>query len=185
MAKREIEEAEYQRLKAREQVADFVEPIYNNPKLSKQAKRLIKEQYPDMEIPDLDIEDRLEQRLDAEKKERLDAEQKRDDEAREKHFKELRAKTQKDYGFTDEGMADLEKFMLEKNIGDYEVAASYRASKEPKPSEANADDGRDHFWNHAQQDGFAEISKDPEAWGRKEILTAIRRDQAKARDQGF
>jgi len=185
MAKREIEETEYQHLKARAQVADFVEPIYNNPKLSKQAKRLIKEQYPDIEIADLDIEDRFERRLDEEKKAREDSEKKRDDDARAKEFNELRAKTKKDYGLTDEGMQDLEKFMLERNIGDYEVAAGYRHSKEPKPSEANADDGRDHFWNHAQQDGFAEISKDPEQWGRKEILSAIRRDQAKARDQGF
>src|SRR5262245_48462368 len=185
MAKREIEEAEYQRLKAREQVADFVEPIYNNPKLSKQAKRLIKEQYPDIEIADLDIEDRLNARLDDEKKEREDADKARSDAERDKNFKEMRSKTQKDYGFTDEGMADLERFMLERNIGDYEVAASYRASKEPKPSEANADDGRDHFWNHAQQDGFAEISADPEKWARKEILGAIKRDQAKARDSGF
>ena len=185
MAKVEIDELELRRLKAREQVADFVEPIYNNPKLSKQAKRLIKEQYPDLEIADLDIEDRLEKRLDDDKKEREEAARAAREEEQDKRYKEMRSKTQKDYGFTDEGMADLEKFMIERNIGDYEVAASYRASKEPKPSEADADSGRDHFWNHAQQDSFAEISKDPEAWGRKEILGAIRRDQVKARDQGF
>jgi len=185
MAKREIEETEYQRLKAREQVADFVEPIWNNPQLSKEAKRLVKRQYPDIEIPDLDIEDRFEKRLDEEKKERLDAEKAREDAEWDKKFKAMRSKTQKDYGLTDEGMTDLENFMKERNIGDYEVAASYRHSKEPKASEADADTGRDHFWNHAQQDGFADISKDPEGWGRRELLKAIRNDQAKSRDQGF
>ena len=185
MAKREIEDAEYSFLKSRQQVADFVETIYNDPALSNEAKRLIKKKYPDMQIPDLDIEDKVNKRLDAEKKEREDAEARRANEEADKRFHDTRSRTQKDYGFTDEGMADLEKFMLEKNIGDYEVAASYRASKEPKQSDADADAGRDHFWNHSKQEGFADISADPEKWARKEILGAIRRDQDKARGGSF
>ena len=184
MAKREIEEAEYVRLKGREQVADFVEPIWNNPALSKEAKRLVKKQYPNIEIADLDIEDRLDQRLDAEKKEREEAEKKRKDAEWDKQFKDMRAKTQKEYGFTDEGMEELENFMRERNIGDYEVAASYRASKQPKPSDA-ADAGRDHFWNHSKQEGFAEISADPEKWGHRELLTAIRKDQDRSKGGSF
>src|SRR5262245_37957527 len=164
MPKVEIDEAELKQLRSDAQVGQFVAPIYNNPKLSKQAKRLIKEQYPDIEIADLDIEDRFDKKLDEERKAREDAEKARTDEEWDRKFSEMRAKTQKDYGLTDEGMTDLETFMKDRNIGDYEVAASYRHSKEPKPSEANADDGRDHFWNHSQQDGFAEISADPEKW---------------------
>lgn len=178
---REITDEEWNFLQGRKQVADFVETIWNDPTLSKEAKRLVKKKYPQVAIPDLDIEESVNERLDKEKKEREDAEKARRDEEQDKSYKELRAKTQKEYGFTDEGMADLEKFMLERNIGDYEVAASYRASKEPKPSEANADAGRDHFWNHSKQEGFADISADPEGWARKEILGAIRRDQDKAR----
>ena len=185
MARREIDDTEYEFLQSRKQVADFVETIYNDPALSKEAKRLIKKKYPNMEIPDLDIEERVEKRLDEDRKERQEAEQARRDEDADKRYRDMRAKTQKEYGFTDEGMQDLEKFMLERNIGDYEVAASYRASKEPKQSEADADAGRDHYWNHAKQDGFAEISSDPEGWARKEILGAIRRDQVKAKDSGF
>ena len=184
MAKREIDEAEYQRLKGREQVADFVEPIWNNPALSKEAKRLVKKQYPNIEIADLDIEDRLDQRLDAEKKEREEAEKKRKDAEWDRQFKEMRSKTQKEYGLTDEGMEELEDFMREKNIGDYEVAASYRVSKQPKPSDA-ADVGHDRFWNHAEQEGFADISKNPEKWAEREILGAIRRDEEKAKGGRF
>src|SRR5215467_8744834 len=120
MAKREIEDEEYNFLKGRQQVADFVETIYNDPALSKEAKRLIKKKYPDMQIPDLDIEDRFEKRLDDDKKEREEAARVAREEEQDKRYKELRGKTQKDYGLTDEGMADLEKFMLERNIGDYE-----------------------------------------------------------------
>jgi len=185
MAKREIEDEEYNFLKGRQQVADFVETIYNDPALSMEAKRLIKKKYPDMQIPDLDIEDKFTKRLDDDKKERDAAEKARKDEENEKRFTDLRAKTKQEYGFTDEGMADLEKFMLERNIGDYEVAASYRASKEPKQSEADADDGRDHFWNHSQQQGFAEISADPEKWARKEILAALRKDEKATRGGNF
>jgi len=181
---REITDEEYNFLKGRAQVADFVESIYNDPALTTEAKRLIKKKYPDMQIPDLDMEDRFNQRLDAEKKERDEAAKAKADADAETRFKELRAKTQKEYGFTDEGMKDLEKFMLEKNIGDYEVAASYRASKEPKPSDAT-DYGRDHFWHHTKQDGFAEISAAPEEWARKEILSAIRKDQERERGQAF
>ena len=178
---REITDQEYDFLKGRAQVADFVESIYNDPALTREAKALIKKKYPQMQIPDYDIEERIEQRLDKERKEREENESKRTQEERDKHFKDVRSKTQKEYGFTDEGMADIEKFMLERNIGDYEVAASYRAAKEPKQSDADQDSGRDHYWNHSQQEGFAEISKEPERWAEREILGAIRRDNERAR----
>ena len=182
---REISDEEYQFLKGRQQVADFVETIWNDPALAPEAKKLVKKKYPQVQIPDYDIEEKVNARLDADKKEREEAEQRRTEAEQDKRYKELRAKTQKDYGFTDEGMADLEKFMLERNIGDYEVAASYRASKEPRQSDADADPGRDHFWNHSQQEGFADISADPEKWARKEILSAIRRDDEKSRGGRF
>jgi hypothetical protein len=37
------------------------------------------------------------------------------------------------------------------------------------------------FWRHQEAPNFAEIAKDPEAWGRKEILGAIQKDQESAR----
>jgi hypothetical protein len=185
MAKREIDDTEYAFLQSRKQVADFVETIYNDPALSAEAKRLIKKKYPDMQIPDLDIEDKLTKRLDDDKREREEAERRRREEAEDQRYKETRSKTQKEYGLTDEGMQDLEKFMLERNIGDYDVAASYRVAKQPKPSDADADAGRDHFWDHSKQDGFADISADPEKWARKEILSAIRKDTERNRGGSF
>ena len=75
-------------------------------------------------------------------------------------------------------MKDLEGWMQDKGVGDYEVAAQYRASKNPKTSEPTMDTG---FWHHQEAPNFAEIAKDPEAWGRKEILGAIHKDQESAR----
>ena len=176
---REITDQEYDFLKGRAQVADFVESIYNDPALTREAKALIKKKYPQMQIPDYDIEERVDEKIAKERTERLEAEKKRLEAEQDMQFKQLREKTQKEYGFTDEGMADLEKFMVERKIGDYDVAASYRAAKEPKQSDA--DSGREHFWNYPKQDGFKEISEDAEGWAHKEILGAIRRDAERAR----
>lgn len=175
---RQISDEEWDFLQGRRQVADFVESIYNDPALSKDAKRLIKRKYPSIQIPDLDIEDKIDQRLNQ-------ADQKRDEEEKtkqraqeEKSFKEKRAQTQTKYGFTDEAMGRLEKMMLERHIGDYDVAASYMAAKEPKPSSATYDD---QYWHHGRSEGFAEIAKDPEAWGRNEIMRSLRGEQERAK----
>jgi len=174
----EISQEEYNRLLGKEQIADFSEGIYNDPKFSNQLKAIIKEKYPHMQIADYDMEQRLNKRLDDEKRSRDEAEKAAKDAADRERFQQTRARVQKEYGFTDDGMKDLEKFMVEKNVGDYEVAAEYHAVKHPKQSEANQSDG---LWHHQQQADFAEISKDPEGWARKEILGALRRDEEAAR----
>lgn len=175
---REVSDEEYNFLQGRRQVADFVESIYNDPQLGKEAKALIKRKYPQVQIPDYDIEERVTQKIDEDRKTR-EAERKAVKEAEEeKTFKATRSKVQQDYGFTDDAMKDLEKFMVDKGVGDYEVAASYQASKNPKQSEAVYSDG---LWNHQKQEGFEQIAKDPEGWARNELLGAMRRDQEKMR----
>jgi len=175
---RTISDEEYKYLQDKRMTADFVESIYNDPQLNKEAKRLIKRKYPNLAIPDFDIETKVEQRFNAEDqkkaKEAADAAAKADRDA----WNASRAKVQKEYGFTDEGMKDLEKWMHEKAVADHEVAAEYRASKNPQTSSPTYDS---QFWHHEKADGFAEIAKDPEAWGRKEILGAIHRDEERAR----
>ena len=75
-------------------------------------------------------------------------------------------------------MKDLEKWMHEKAVADHEVAAEYRASKNPQTSSPTYDS---QFWHHEKAPDFADNTKDPEAWGRNEILTAIHRDEERAR----
>jgi hypothetical protein len=175
---RTISDEEYKYLQDKRMTADFVESIYNDPTLNKEAKRLIKRKYPNLAIPDFDLETKVEQRFSAEDqkkaKEAADAAAAADRAA----WNASRAKVQKQYGFTDEAMKDLETWMHEKAVADHEVAAEYRAAKNPQTSSPTYDS---QFWHHEKADGFAEIAKDPEAWGRKEILGAIHRDEERAR----
>ncbi|HMA74390.1 MAG TPA: hypothetical protein VKP67_23305 [Xanthobacteraceae bacterium] len=177
---REVTDEEYNFLQGRRQVADFVESIYNDPTLNQEAKALIKKKYPKLQIPDYDIEQKVTKRLDDEKKAREDAEAAVKREQETTAWKERRAETQKSFGFTDEAMKKLEDLMLEKNIGDYEAAAVYLASKEPKASEPTFDSTH---WHHDRQEGFKEIAADPEGWARKELLAAVRADDAARRGQ--
>jgi hypothetical protein len=175
---RTISDEEYKFLQDKRMTADFVEGIYNDPQLNKEAKRLIKKKYPNLAIPDYDMEQKIEQRFSAadqaKAKEAADARAKADRDA----WNASRAKVQKQYGFTDEGLADLEKWMHEKAVADHEVAAEYRAQKNPQTSSPTYDS---QFWRHDKAPDFAEIAKDPEAWGRKEIIGAINRDEERAR----
>src|ERR1700733_9445250 len=152
MMPRTVTDEEYNFLQNKRMAADFVESIYNDPVLNKEAKALIKRKYPNLAIPDYDLENRVEARLSAA------------DQAKAKEAAEA--------------MADLEKWMHEKAVADHEVAAEYRASKNPQTSSPTYDS---QFWHHESAPNFAEIAKDPEAWGRKEILGAIHRDEASAR----
>ena len=175
---RTISDEEYNFLNNKRMTADFVESIYNDPVLNKEAKRLIKRKYPNLAIPDFDLENKVEERFNAadaaKAKEAADAAAARDRDA----WNRSRAKVQKEYGFTDEGMKDLEKWMHEKAVADHEVAAEYRAQKNPQTSSPTYDS---QFWHHDKAPDFKEIAQDPEAWGRREILGAIHRDEEHAR----
>lgn len=178
---RQVSDEEYAYLQNRRIVADFVEPIYNDPNLSKEAKRLIKRKYPQLPIPDLDIEDRVQAQLDADRKQRKDAEEAAKRKKADEDWQAERKKVQTDYGYTDDGMAELEGWMRDKGVGDYDVAASYRASKNPKTSEPTA--YHPGLWqneNIAKPD-FKDIVNDPEAWAKREILSAIHRDSERMR----
>src|SRR5580698_1927558 len=57
---RTISDEEYKYLQDKRMTADFVESIYNDPQLNKEAKRLIKRKYPNLAIPDFDLETKVE-----------------------------------------------------------------------------------------------------------------------------
>jgi hypothetical protein len=177
---REISDEEYAFLQGRRQVADFVEPIYQHPKWGKEAKRLIKQVYPNVKIPDFDIEEQVNTRFAEQQKKRDDEDTAKKQKEQNDAWQAKRTAVKKEYGFTDEAMVRLEDWMLENNVGSYEVAAAYKASKEPQTSEPEYDAGH---WHHDRQEGFAEIAKDPESWARNEILQAIHRDEQRARQQ--
>ena len=175
---KQLTDEEYDFLQARRQVADFVESIYNDPQLNREAKALIKKKYPNLQIPDYDIEARLDDRLAKDREERETAEAKKRRAEEDAQFQKTRKATQDKYHFTDEAMGRLEKMMIDRNIGNYEDAAELMAAREPKPIGAT----HDHFYNFEKQDTFKEIAKDPEAWGRAEIMKAIQTDQERSRN---
>ena len=179
---RQIDDAEYNFLQSRRQVADFVESIYNDPQLTREAKALIKKKYPGLAIPDYDIETKVEQRFEEERQARETESEKKKREEEDERFRKLRKKTQDDYGFTDDAMGRLEKMMIERNIGDYEAGAALMAAKEPKAADATQGS---QLWRHQDNDTFKEISKDPEKWAEREIMSAIRRDQDNERGRNF
>lgn len=177
---REVSDEEYNFLQGRRQVADFVESIYNDPTLSKEAKKLIKKKYPNLQIPDYDIEEKVEQRFADEHKARSDQEAATRQAQLDEQIKTSRSTVQKEYGFTDEAMKQLEDLMVQRNIGDYEAGAMLMASKQPKQSEPTFDTFR---WNHEKQQGFKEIAADPEGWARQQILDAVTADDRRSREQ--
>lgn len=179
---REISDQEYAYLQNRRQVADFVESIYQDPTLNKEAKALIKKKYPNLQIQDFDLEQKFEKRLDDEQKKREQREQAERQKQEDALYAQQRKDTQDRYGFTDDAMKKLEDLMVEKNIGNYDVAAQYMASKETKTSDAGYDETR---WHHERQPGWADIAKDPEAWGRDEIMKSLRADQERAKNQRY
>ena len=179
---RQIDDNEYNFLQSRRQVADFVESIYNDPALAKEAKALIKKKYPGLAIPDYDIEQKVEQRFEEERQQRDTEAEERKRRDEDEKFRKLRKKTQDDYGFTDDAMTRLEQMMIDRNIGDYEAGAALMAAREPKAADATQGS---QFWRHQDNDTFKEISKDPEKWAEREIMGAIRADQERDRGRNF
>lgn len=159
-------------------VRESAEAIWNDPALSDDAKALWKRKFPDAQIGDYDLKKEIFGRLDREKAEREEA----DKTAREKELDENIAKKRKavkeKHNFTDDAMKRLEDMMTERNVGDYEVAAHWLASQEPAPSDGDAGYDR-HFWQYEKQPDYQDIAKDPEGYGRREILRTLREMQAR------
>lgn len=178
---RTISDEEWAYLQAQNQIAQLVSPVYDNPKTKRHAQALLKEAYPNLPIPDYDQWKAIEDRFASEKKQKDDAEAAERKKKQDDDWADKRRKTQAEYSLTDEGMKDLDKWMWDNSVGDYEVAASYRASKTPRPVEDSWAASR---WQHDKAPGYAEIAKDPEAWGHRQIAEAYQRVQDRIRQQG-
>lgn len=173
---RTISDQEYAALMGHKQVSEFIGSIYDDPKLNREAKALIKKKYPHLQIAGYDTEQRVEELLTKEREERLATEQR-------KAFEERREATRKKYEMTDKGLEDLEKFMVEKNVGDYDVAAQHVINQKPKTIEPGFQ--QQHFWNHEKAPNFKDIIADPDKWGHDEIMKTLTEQQERERHQRF
>lgn len=181
---REISDQDWAVIQTELQIANEARALWNDPQLGPETKALLKKKNPNVQIPDHDIRTEMrdgfaamEQRLQAEK----DAEKRKQE---DDYWMAERKRVKDEWKFTEEGMKELEDTMRKRNIGDYEVAATFLASKNPKPSESYGA-YKDPYWNHGKSDTFKEIAKDPEEWGRSEIMKALINDQQRNRQGGF
>lgn len=154
-------------------IAEAAARLWNDPERGSRAKALWKEQFPDTDLGPWDVEQRINERLDNERRERLEAEKAARDREQDERLAQKRRETQDRFGATDDAMSRLEALMVERNIGDYDVAAEHFFSRDPRVSDGSQEYDS-QFWGHEKQDLFKEISADPEAWGRKEIMKTLR-----------
>ena len=155
------------------QIAEAAAKLWNSPERGERTKALWKEEFPDSDLGPFDVEQRINARLDKDREERAqEAKAQRDRETDERVASQRKA-TQDRYGATDDAMSRLEQLMVERNIGDYEIAGEHFFSREPRVSDGTQEYDS-QFWNHERQDTFKEIAADPESWGRKEILKTLR-----------
>ena len=151
--------------------ANFAASIFNNPKLKKKAKSLIKEAYPDLQIPDYDLQNQFDAFRNEEAERKAAEQQRQEQEKQEQEFRAQRQAAQDKYGLTEEGMLAVEEHMRKNFIGNYDVAARDFVATKPESSEATYDT---QFWHHEKQAGFDDIAKDPEKWGRVELEKAFK-----------
>lgn len=130
--------------------ANLTNAIWNDPKYGMRVKEIVKEKYPDANIPELDAlhsvqkaENEILTKVEASKKETLDRIEAFERAQREREEKEASTKAEKEfaaeieetkrkYQLTSEGMEKVFARMKEKNNPDVESAAAWVTDHEPK-----------------------------------------------------
>lgn len=173
---KELSDEEFAFLQSEHQIASVARQLWDDPTLGPEAKALLKKKMPNLPIPDHDI--RAEVRAEFAERDRKANEEREAEriKSEDAYWRGERQKTMDQWGIPEDRMKEMEKWMYTNNIGSYEVAATYHAAKNPKPSEPSGAGYKDPYWNHGKSDLFKEISKDPEEWGRSEIIKAIQGD---------
>lgn len=152
MPRIEIEESDLAQFKV---LQDFVGKGLANPKTRKLLKQAERELYPDRAVPEEDakaevmgVVDELRQQLTAErearekdKAERTEAENKA---ALARQWQAGQAAARR-AGYTDEGLAELEKFMEERGVFDHDLAIPAFERLHPSPEPTTAGNGTG--WN--------------------------------------
>lgn len=162
----QIDESEYEALVNRAKLAESAVPsqnLLNKLGAGKNRQRLlelIKEEYPQASIPELDAAKPVlseVEKLRAEMKAERDARQKEKDEAaareaesRSKDFVEKNRKKLRNDGWLPEGIEKVEKLMTDRGLTDYEAAAALVEKSEPKSDPVIPN--YDRSWNFTQPD---------------------------------
>lgn len=174
----DLTEADIQRLVKQDRT---IQSLWSNPKAKKKILEAYKEHDPSAKIPELEIEEAarapvmaLEQTVKDLQKQMADDKAEREKEAKlntlstsvEKGRQKLRAE-----GWTDEGIAAVDKLMEERGILDVEMAAAYYEKQNPPQAPANPRGVG--AWNFVEQvqDNEADLKKLLESKGGNESLS--------------
>lgn len=159
----EIDEVELIRLRKQDQT---VQTLWGNPKARRKIQEAIKDADPNARFPELELEEAARAPVQALETRFSELEKKIGDDAaeREKNAKLTaltnqveagKAKLRKD-GWTDDGIAAVEKVMEERGIVDVEIAAAYYEKLHPPQAPITPRTGG---WDFAQPDQSNEYEK--------------------------
>ena len=127
-------------LEAQAELAALAKSLAEDPKTRKQFLQLTKQVRPDVPIPEIEIEERTNAVLETANKrvESLEAKLRAKDAKEELERRRTNLRT-KQLAESDEDIADIEKFMIEKGIANHETAAEYHSwmkqAAAPTPSQ--------------------------------------------------
>ncbi len=113
-------------LEERDQLALLAKSLADNPATRKELLKLTKQVNPELSIPEIEIEEKIDQRLSQIEQRAIEAENKlREKEAIDDLNKRRRALIEKGIANGDQDIQEIEKVMLEKGITNHEAAAEY------------------------------------------------------------
>lgn len=120
------------------EVARLQDRLATNPETRADYMRLVKKTNPNLAIPEVDINDRVEARLAQEREERLKLEQRLMEKEAQERVARKRDEVKSKHRLNDDQLTQVEKLMTDKRIPDYETAAEFFALSQkaapPTPS---------------------------------------------------
>ena len=169
-------------IEQRDELALLAKEMSDNPATRKEMLRLTKKLRPNLNIPELEVEDYADKRTAKaeERVEMLEAKL-REKEALEELQKRRDRLIKKGLAQSDEDIEQIEKIMLEKKISDHETAAEYfdwmKQAAEPTPS----------GYNPSPLKGFnlSEYWKNPVTGARNEAAKALQELRKNTRPIGI
>lgn len=195
----EFVEISKSRLKLLEGVSKLNNDLWNDPKYGMQIKEIVKEKYPNANIPEVDVvrstkraEAEMVSRVEATQKETLSRIEKFETAQRERDEKDSTAKAEADfskdiesakkkYQLSPEGMEKVFARMKEKNNPDVEAAAAWVTDHEPKQAPTTtssyAPQSMDLYGSNSGDKEWADLNRDPLAYGDK-VLAEMSNDFA-------
>lgn len=166
-----------------DQAERIQDPFEFKGKMSDALKEIIKRTHPGIPQEGYDAERRVNQRIDSLESKQEAKERKAREEAEDAAWKAQLDEVRKRYKYNDDDMKRLDKFMRERQIYNPEDAAMVLNQREPKMTDAGDSSGM--FHNYQKQDGWDEVSANPEKWAHDQIYAAAKRQELAEKNQRF